>query len=653
MCGIAGLIDLTGRRPVPPEVLGRMAEALVHRGPDEDGFLEQPGLGLASRRLSIVGLADGRQPIGNEGGDVVVVFNGEVFDHPELRAELEGRGHVFRTRCDTEVLPHLYEESGEAMLPRLRGQFALALWDARRRRLLLARDRFGICPLFWTRQVTPEGEWLLFASEIKALLASGLVPARADERGIDQIFTFFALPGPETCFAGVQMLRPGRCLGVEAGRVVERSFWEPDFPERGRETGGEVGRLAGEYEALLVRAVGRRLRADVPVAAYLSGGVDSSLVMAVASRLLGRPIPTFTIQVRAPGLDETHKAEATARHAGSESVIVPCGAEEILGAYPRLICAAEAPVNDTCCAALLLLAQEVHAHGYKVVLTGEGADETLAGYPWFKVQCLLGLLGGVAGGWGRRAFYRWVGGRDFDPVRLRDAAEAVGAQTAWHDLYGLVGLARGMFYGERLRGLDGYQPFAGLGIDPDRLRRWHPLNQSLAVGQRTHLPGLLLSLGGDRVAMHSSVETRYPFLDEDLADFAAGLKPNLKLRGLQEKYLMRRVAERWLPRAIAWRPKTMFQAPFDLFCRRPAPAWVGQLLSPESLRRTGYFDVGRVRHWLRAVQGLRPGSPRRFVIELGLGAVAATQLWHQTFIDASLADVPGGGADRLASRMEV
>src|SRR5262249_51187492 len=170
-----------------------------HRGPDEDGFLREPGLGLASRRLSIVGLADGRQPIANEDGSVVVVFNGEVFDYPELRAELAGRGHRFVTHCDTEVLPHLYEEGGSAVLPRLRGQFALALWDRRRRRLLLARDRFGICPLFWTRQQTPEGEWLLFASEIKALLASGMVEARPDERGIDQIFTCFALPGPQTC----------------------------------------------------------------------------------------------------------------------------------------------------------------------------------------------------------------------------------------------------------------------------------------------------------------------------------------------------------------------------------------------------------------------------------------------------------------------
>src|SRR6266545_1716348 len=188
MCGIAGLADLTGKRPVPAEALRAMQEALVHRGPDEAGLLVRPGLGLASRRLSIVGLADGQQPMTNEDGNVVVVYNGELFDYPEARADLEAHGHRFRTHCDTELLPHLWEEHGEGMFERLRGQFAVALWDARQQRLVLARDRFGICPLYWTRQ----GDWLLFASEIKALLASGMVPARADLRGIDQIFTFFA-----------------------------------------------------------------------------------------------------------------------------------------------------------------------------------------------------------------------------------------------------------------------------------------------------------------------------------------------------------------------------------------------------------------------------------------------------------------------------
>ena len=213
MCGIAGVLDLTGQRVVAESVLKRMADALVHRGPDEEGFFRRLGVGLASRRLSIVGLADGQQPIANEDRSVSVVFNGELFDYIEQRADLQARGHRFITHCDTEIIPHLWEESQEGMFSRLRGQFAVALWDEQKHQLVLGRDRFGICPLYWTRQ----GDWLLFASEIKALLASGMVPARVDLRGIDHVFTFSALPAPITCFAGVELLAPGHFLKITLG----------------------------------------------------------------------------------------------------------------------------------------------------------------------------------------------------------------------------------------------------------------------------------------------------------------------------------------------------------------------------------------------------------------------------------------------------
>src|SRR5579883_1544478 len=223
MCGIAGMIDLSGRRPAPPEALRAMAAAIVHRGPDEDGFLERPGIGFASRRLSIVGLFDGRQPIFNEDKSVGLVFNGELFDYREVRAELEARGHTYKTHCDTEIVAHRWEDHEEGMFEHLRGQFVLALHDERRRRVVLGRDRFGICPLYWTRQTTSGGEWLLFASEIKALLASGMVPARPDHRGLNHLFTFFSLPGPVTCFEGIQALTPGHYLRIQLGGDGERA----------------------------------------------------------------------------------------------------------------------------------------------------------------------------------------------------------------------------------------------------------------------------------------------------------------------------------------------------------------------------------------------------------------------------------------------
>jgi asparagine synthase (glutamine-hydrolysing) len=652
MCGIAGMIDLSGRRPAPAEALRAMAAAIVHRGPDEDGFLERAGIGFASRRLSIVGLFDGRQPIHNEDGSVAVVFNGELFDYPEMRAELEGKGHCFRTHCDTEVVPHRWEDHEEGMFEHLRGQFALALHDARRRRVILGRDRFGICPLYWTRQRTRDGEWLLFASEIKALLASGMVPARADHRGINHLFTFFSLPGPLTCFAGVQALSPGHYLRIQLGgddesaRVSEHTYWEMDFPDRGDEDpGSDSKKLVEEFEATLLSAVNRRLRADVPVVSYLSGGVDSSTVVAMASHVRGSPIPCFTIRIKRPDLDETGEAAVVAKHIGADPIVVDCGDAEVLGTYPELIRAAEGPVVDTSCAALLLLAREVHRRGFKVALTGEGADEWLAGYPWHKLNRALGLLDFIPrlplSQLARRAFVRLSGAPRIPWNNVRRSQAAVGGHNGWLDIYGLMSMSKLRFFSAQLKEeLVDHVPYEDLGLNADKLRRWHPLNRELCLSGRAHLAGLLLNAKGDRVAMHSSVETRYPFLDEAVFTLLARIHPRWKLRGiLHDKYLLRRMGGRWLPSSIAKRRKAMFRAPFDSFFHLDqAPPFVEQLLSPESLARTGYFDPAAVTHWKQQIDTLR--EPQRTSVELGLVGVLSTQLWHQTYIDPGLADLP-------------
>lgn len=652
MCGIAGIIDLSGRRPVPAARIRAMAQALYHRGPDEDGFLEQPGLALASRRLSIVGLADGRQPISNEDRSVSVVFNGELFDYPEVRQELEARGHRFRTHCDTEIVPHRWEDQGEEMFAGLRGQFALALWDSRQQRLVVGRDRFGICPLYWTVQHTPEGDWLLFASEIKGLLASGLVEARPERRGINHLFTFFSLPGPVTCFEGVQMLPPGHFLRIQLGgpgeraRVSEHTYWEIEFPDQGQEDyGADAEKVVDEFEHVLMGAVTRRLRADVPVVSYLSGGVDSSMVVALASHVRGSPIPCFTIRIKAPHLDETSEAAIVARHVKAEPIVVDCGADEVLNTYPELIHAAEGPVVDTSCAALLLLAREVNHHGYKVALTGEGADEWLAGYPWHKVNRALGWLDFIPGVplsyWTRRLFLRLTGAPRFKQETINRVHAAIGGHNGWLDIYGLMSMSKLRFFSQdMLHAVADHVPVEDLGLKPDRLRRWHPLNRELAFGARAHLPGLLLNAKGDRVAMHSSVETRYPFLDEEVFSFLARLHPRWKLRGLRDKVILRRLGQRWLPESIALRRKAMFRAPFDSFHLDSAPPFVQQLLSEESLRRTGYFDPQAVTHWRQAFRKMWLNRSQRVSIEMGLVGVLATQLWHHTYIDPTLADLP-------------
>ena len=682
MCGIAGIVNLTEPTAIDPQIVRRMADAITHRGPDEDGYFFRPGIGMANRRLSIVGLFDGKQPIANEDRSVWVIFNGELFDYPEVKSQLESRGHQFRTHCDTELIPHLYEEHGEGIFEKLRGQFAIALWDERRRQLLLARDRFGICPLYWTQQ----GNLLLFASEIKALLASGLVPARPDVRGINHVFTFFALPGPVTCFEGINCLLPGRYLCIlpaPSGRlglgddqapdasakpqaeIKERVYWEIDFPDAGQEERRDFRRFASnahspvidEFEAVLKKAVERRLRADVPVVSYLSGGVDSSVVVALACaqrRSEGkRPIPTFTISVQdVSAFNERSEAHLVAKHIGCEEIVVDCGRQEVLDSYPELIRAAEGPVIDTSCAGLLMLARKVHEHGYKVALTGEGADEWLAGYPWYKIQRALGVLDLIPGlpmsGVARRAYLRLTGAPKVSWGAAQKVQDAIGGDNAWLNVYGLFGSSRTRFFSAGMwEQLGDHVPYADLKLNLERARKWHPLNRSLYLGARVMLPGLLLASKGDRVAMNSSVETRYPFLDEEVFRFLAKLHPDWKMRRLRDKLILRYLADRWVPPSIAWRRKVMFRAPLDGFHITTLPTFVDQLLSSESLRKTGYFDPIAVAHWRQAFRSMR--GNQRTMVEMGLVGVVATQLWHHTYIDGSLADLPSLAPSRYAT----
>src|SRR4051794_4969603 len=381
MCGIAGALDLTGSREFPVARLLAMTGAIAHRGPDDEQVHTEPGVALGARRLSIVDLAGGRQPIANERGDVWVAFNGELFEYPELRHDLLERGHRLATRCDTEAWVHLYEDLGEGMFERARGQFAVSLWDRNERTLILGRDRGGICPLYYAER---DG-WLLWGSEIKSLLASGLVEARPDPKGIDHLFTFFCAGTSRTFFEGVKSLPPGHYLKVRDGRIELKQYWDLDFPDKGDERRlSDPAPLVDELEGLLRQAVERRLRGDVPVVSYISGGLDSTVVLGMSSRQRGEAVPSFTIGLDRAGPDERTHSEETARLLGSKLTMVTMDRGKIVEAFPELITAAEGPVLDTSCAALMKLAEAVHEQGYKVVLTGEGADEALAGYVWYK-----------------------------------------------------------------------------------------------------------------------------------------------------------------------------------------------------------------------------------------------------------------------------
>lgn len=646
MCGIAGIIDLTGKRQPDHAAVESMANALWHRGPDDDGFLVRPGFGFANRRLSIVGLGDGRQPIFNEDGTVAVVYNGELFDYPERKAALQAKGHVFRTHTDTELIVHLYEEHGEGVFEQLKGQFALALVDFTKRTIFLARDRVGICPLHWSQQ----GDWLFFGSEIKALLASGVVPAAPDPRGLDHLFTFFAMGTRRTMFEGVQSLLPGHYLKIAFRRdgkpaeIVERRYWDFDFPDAGSEDDPQDGkRLIDDFEAAFQRAVEIRLRADVPVVGYLSGGVDSAYVLATASKLRGRAVPSFTIQVPGKGLDETSDALVTARHIGSRPTILRCDSDVIANTYAKLVSAADCPVIDTSCAALWRLAQEVHDQGYKVALTGEGSDEAFGGYMWFKLRQLSYWMdmGGFKPSDGVNRFLRHRLSPHATTEQLKRIDDMLGRAHAQTLIYHLVSQSRDRYFSATLKDrLGDFVAYEDLEFETERVGRWSPLNQSLYYGYKIHLAGLLLNHKGDRVAMANSVETRYPFLDEDVIALVSRLAPRWKLRGLtRDKYLLRQAAARLLPKEVAFRRKGMFRAPLAESFFVNAPAYVRQLMSPEALMRTGYFDVRAVRQDYDAIASGQASKVNVF-LKMGLTGVLSTQLWHHLYLGGGLCELP-------------
>ncbi|MCY2945337.1 MAG: asparagine synthase (glutamine-hydrolyzing) [Planctomycetota bacterium] len=652
MCGIAGMVDLSGNRREPnPAVIRAMADVMFHRGPDEDGYLIRRGIGFANRRLSIVGLADGKQPIGNETGSVECVFNGEFFDYPERKRELMSHGHTFKTHCDTELIPHTYEEKGDKLTDGLRGQFAFALVDHHRGRVIIARDRFGICPLYWTKVRDEGGEWLLFGSEIKTLLASGMVKAKPDHKGLAILFTCFGVPGPRTCFEGISLLPPGHKITIDLGggglaaNMQETAYYRLDFPTMGNERRGADAALANEFEEKLLGSVKRRLHADVPVVSYLSGGVDSGIVVAMASKVLGRAIPAFTIAIQDPKLDETSDALVAARHVGAHPISVKFGKAEIQATYPELIQAAESPVIDTSCGALLLLARAVRQNGYKVALTGEGSDEWMAGYPWHKANRVLNRLnlpflplGRVA----RKLIHSYWGVPKVPQDIIERSISAAGGYNGWHDIYGLNQYNRFRFFSEDMhRRVGDFVPFEDFNLPTEEMKKWHPLHRELYISGRCHLPGLLLNAKGDRVAMHSSVETRYPFLDEEVFEFLASVHPDHKFKGLGEKHILRLVAEKYLPKECAWRRKAMFRAPFDSFeINEQSEPYINQLLSDESVERAGYFQPNAIRYWRDRAKAYRQNAPVRTTLEMGLVGVLATQLWHHLYIDPNLCELP-------------
>lgn len=613
-----------------------MIATLRHRGPDGTGLFASERCALAHARLSIIDLECGDQPIPNEDHSVWTVFNGEIFNFIELRAELQRAGHRFRTQSDTEVIVHAYEQYGDRFVERLSGQFAIALWDVRRERLLLARDRVGIRPLFYTHS----GGRLLFASEVKAILAVAPEARALDEQGLAQVFTFWATVGERTVFNGVRSLPPGTVLVAERGTERLQPYWDWTFPRGAGRSDLTLEEGAEALRGILREVIAQQMRADVPVGAYLSGGLDSSGIAALARERVGT-LQTFSLTFEDAEFDESVHQRRMAEHLGVAHCAVHCTARDIGDVFPELIWHTESPVLRTAPAPLLLLARQVHELGFKVVLSGEGADEAFGGYDLFKE-------GRVRRFWARQPDSVWrplLFARLYpylarSPVANRHFAQRFFGQRleeTSHPFYAHLTrwtTTRGIFRflsPELLCSVTSAQPEEALARElPPQFASWDALARDQYVEVKTLLEGYLLSSQGDRVSLAHSVEGRVPYLDHRVIEFVNGLSARYKLRGLREKVLLRRALAGLVPESIVQRVKQPYRAPDSrsFFVEGKPLAYVQELLSPAHLRRTGYFRPEAVQGLLekcRSGRALGAGDNMAFV------GILSTLLLHEHF----------------------
>lgn len=644
MCGIAGFTgpDVASESARP--LLDRMIRTLAHRGPDGFGFHVAPGVGLAHARLSIIDLATGDQPIHNPRRTVWTVFNGEIFNYVELRRTLEAEGRRFYTQSDTEVIVHLYDRYGDGFVEHLNGQFAIALWDAERQRLVLARDRAGIRPLFYTR----EGARTWFASEVKALQAVLPRCASFDPVGLAQTLTYWAPADPDTVYEGVRSLPPGCVLSIESnGREQLRRYWDWTFPpatETSPAGFASVEHAAGELRELLIDAVRLQLRADVPVGAYLSGGLDSSGIVALVRGFTSTPVRTFSVAFEDAEFDESAHQQQMARHLGTEHSTLLCTRQDIGEAFPRFVRHAEVPVLRTAPVPLMLLSGAVRAAGYKVVLTGEGADEVFGGYDLFKEAKVRRFWARQPGSpWRPRLLERLYGYVENSPVRNAAFAQSFfgqGMEYLHSPVFAHVPRWRtsqralSLLSPDMREALGAWDPIGAFeGRLPPEAMSWSPLARDQYVEAKSLLAGYLLAAQGDRVAMANSIEGRFPYLDHRLIEFASRLPPSYKVRGMTEKYLLRRALADLLPSDILARTKQPYRAPdSQSFFRGGAPLdYVADLLSPECLREAGVFDplaVGRL------VDKCRSGRVTGFADNQAFVGVLSTMLLHRNLREA-------------------
>ena len=635
MCGIAGMLRLGGSG-IAAEALAAMISALAHRGPDERGIHTCNPVGLAHARLSIIDLACGQQPMSIADGKLWITFNGEIFNYIELRDELIQKGHKFTTRSDTEVILHLYQEHGEDCVKWMNGQWAFAIWDAEKNKLFLSRDRLGIRPLFYTQTA----DSFVFGSEIKALLACPEVESKLDLQALDQIFTFWVTLPPRTAFKNIWQLPPGHSLVFQNGSIRIWQYWKLEYAPENDVADGEEKKLTEELLSLLLDATRIRLRSDVPVGAYLSGGLDSTVITALTKLLVGERLRTFSVSFDDAEFDESAYQKEASEFLHTQHSDVRCSYEDIARVFPDVVRHAEQPILRTAPAPLFLLAKLVRDSGFKVVLTGEGADEILGGYDIFKEAKIRRF-------WGRNPESRW---RPLLLKRLYPYMDGIQRQpTAYlkrffhvtqEDLtnpffshlprWELTAKLKMLLSNAVRAEILSYDPISELEQAlPSAYQSWAAFNRAEYLEAMYLLPGYILSSQGDRMAMAHSVEGRYPFLDYRVVEFAAKLPPNLKMKVLDQKHLLKQAANGLIPASIQKRHKQPYRAPDGKSFFTRTRDYVEHVLCRETIEGHRIFNS-------QAVSGLvakfKNGHTTSVKDDMALVGVLSTQLLLEQFI---------------------
>jgi asparagine synthase (glutamine-hydrolysing) len=595
MCGIAGLYNIGNNKSADISILKRMAGSLNHRGPDENGFYVKDNIGLAHTRLSIIDLSGGSQPIFNEDKSLCVIFNGEIYNYIELREILIKKGHVFSTHSDTEVIVHMYEEYGKDCFNHFNGQFAIALWDEKNKELILIRDRVGVRPVFYSS--LPDGSFL-FASEIKAIFNHPGIKPEIDPAGIDQIFTLWVNIPPRTVFKRINELAPGSFLSVSGKGIIIKKFWKMQFPDAADYEDKPVSFYTEQLQKLLYDAVTIRLRADVPVAAYLSGGLDSSIITTLVKKHHNNDLITFSVVFNDPKFDERSYQNEMVNKIGTNHRIIEATYDNIGNEFSNVVWYSEKPMTRTAPAPLFLLSRLVRDNNIKVVLTGEGADEFFGGYDIFKEDIIRRF-------WARApesnlrprlftALYPYIS-RDprmerfwqmFFKKDLTDINNKYYSQIVrWNNTSQIKRFFSqeysAIFNEENIhQELEKY-------IDPD-LKRWHPLCQAQYLEASLFMSGYLLSSQGDRMMMGNSIEGRFPFLDHNVIEFAAQIPPEYKIYGLNEKFILKKAFGEILPKSVVHRSKQPYRAPISKCFAKDNIA--SSMLTDDMINKYGYFD---------------------------------------------------------------